>query len=88
MSRYTLNIRGNEYRAEIKEITADQATVMVDETEYVVNLVEIIRRGGATTMTRRPGREKIDSTAHVSGPSLDTGGTTRQRSRPSSWARP
>ncbi len=69
MSRYTLSISGREYRAEVKEMTPDQATVIVDETEYVVNLVEIGRRETGAVEIQRPARQKIASVALVSAPS-------------------
>jgi biotin carboxyl carrier protein len=44
MSDYVLRINDREYRARIEEITADRATIVVDDTSYQVDLVEIGRR--------------------------------------------
>ena len=41
MSTFVLAINGRQYRTEIKEITPDRATVIVDGTEHTVDLVEI-----------------------------------------------
>ncbi len=43
MSEYVLTIAGREYRAEIAELTAERARVVVDGTPYEVELVEIGR---------------------------------------------
>jgi biotin carboxyl carrier protein len=44
MSQHVLRIGGREYRAEVKELTPERATVVVDEKEYVVDLVQLGRR--------------------------------------------
>ncbi len=69
MSRYKLNIDGREYQAEIKEITSDQATVIVNGTQHTVDLVEISRREAAAVEVRRPARQKNASPPSVSAPS-------------------
>ncbi len=43
MSEYVLNIAGREYRAEVAELTAERARIVVNGTEYTVDLVEIGR---------------------------------------------
>ena len=43
MSRYTLKIADRSYTAEVKEITADRAVILVDDVEYTVDLVELGR---------------------------------------------
>lgn len=44
MSQYVLTIAGREYRAEVAELSAEKARVIVNGTEYAVDLVEIGRR--------------------------------------------
>ena len=44
MSDYVLKLNGREYRASVKELTPDRATVEVDGVEYHVDLVQIGRR--------------------------------------------
>ncbi len=44
MSDYILKIGDREYRAQVREITSDRATIVVDDTTYDVDLVEIGRR--------------------------------------------
>jgi glutaconyl-CoA/methylmalonyl-CoA decarboxylase subunit gamma len=44
MSQHVLRIGGREYRAEIKELTPEKATVLVDGTEYAVDLLQLGRR--------------------------------------------
>lgn len=44
MSQHVLRIGGREYRAEVKELTADRASVVVDGVEYAVDLLQLGRR--------------------------------------------
>ena len=44
MSQHILRIGGREYRAEVKELTPERATVEVDGKEYQVDLVQLGRR--------------------------------------------
>jgi biotin carboxyl carrier protein len=44
MSQHVLRIGGREYRAEVKELTPERATVLVDDKEYLVDLVQLGRR--------------------------------------------
>ncbi len=44
MSQHVMNIGGREYRTEVKELSADRATVVVDGAEYVVDLVQVGRK--------------------------------------------
>ena len=44
MSQHILRIGGREYRAEVKELTPERATVEVDGKEYLVDLVQLGRR--------------------------------------------
>jgi len=69
MSLYKLSINGREYRAQIKEITPDQATVIVDGTEHTVDLVEISRRDTAAAGVRRPAREARSAPSPAPTPS-------------------
>ena len=57
MSKYVLRVAGQTYEAEVKELTPERATVVVDDTEYAVDLVEIGRRDealAAPAVVRRP----------------------------------
>jgi biotin carboxyl carrier protein len=54
MSEYVLKIGGREYRATVEEITADKATIVVDDTSYEVDLVEIGRRAAPAVSVQRP----------------------------------
>lgn len=54
MSEYVLKIGDREYRAQVEEITADKATIVVDETPYEVDLVEIGRRAAPAVSVQRP----------------------------------
>lgn len=47
MSQYKLKVNDRQYTAEVKEITAEQARVVVDDTEYTVDLIELGRRPSA-----------------------------------------
>ena len=44
MSDYVLKIGEQEFRAEVREITPDEARVVVNGTEYAVALLEVARR--------------------------------------------
>ena len=44
MSQHILRIGGREYRAEVKELTADRAVVEVDGKDYQIDLVQLGRR--------------------------------------------
>jgi biotin carboxyl carrier protein len=52
MSEYVLRVNDQEFRAEIKELTPDQARVAVNGEEYVVDLVEFGRRPQAVEVAR------------------------------------
>ncbi|MCM2257865.1 MAG: biotin/lipoyl-binding protein [Vicinamibacteria bacterium] len=52
MRQHVLRIAGREYRAEIKELTGERATVVVDGTEYAVDLVQLGRRPIAAEAVR------------------------------------
>jgi len=43
MSEYVLRIGDTEYRAEVKEITSQTARIVVNQTEYAVDLVQFGR---------------------------------------------
>lgn len=47
MSEYVMRIAGREYRAQVRELTPDYATVDVDGKEYRVDLVQLARRATA-----------------------------------------
>jgi biotin carboxyl carrier protein len=44
MSQYVLTIAGREYRAEVAELSAEKARIIVNGTEYSVDLLEIGRK--------------------------------------------
>ncbi|MCL4817759.1 MAG: biotin/lipoyl-binding protein [Vicinamibacteria bacterium] len=44
MSQHVLRIAGREYRAEVKDLSPERATVVVDGVEYAVDLVQLGRR--------------------------------------------
>ena len=52
MSDYVLRIGDREYRARVREITSDRATIVVDDTTYDVDLVEIGRRPTSPSVQR------------------------------------
>lgn len=56
MSDYILKIGDNEYHAQVKQITADRATIVVNDTTYDVDLVEIGRRAAPTSVQRPASR--------------------------------
>lgn len=66
MSEYVLKIGDREYRAKVEQITADKATIVVDETPYEVDLVEIGRRAAPAVSVQRPAPRA--TTAAVSAP--------------------
>jgi glutaconyl-CoA/methylmalonyl-CoA decarboxylase subunit gamma len=57
MSQHVLRIGGREYRAEIRELTPERATVVVDGTEYAVDLIQLGRR----KITIEPARQSPSS---------------------------
>lgn len=54
MSEYVLSIAGREYRAEVAELTAERARIVVNGTPYEVDLVEIGRRPAAAVQASAP----------------------------------
>lgn len=44
MSEYVLRLNGREYRATVRELTPERATIDVDGVEYDVDLVQLGRR--------------------------------------------
>lgn len=54
MSEYVLRIGDREYRAEVKEITSDTAKIVVNQTEYTVDLVQFGHRAPAPREVARP----------------------------------
>jgi glutaconyl-CoA/methylmalonyl-CoA decarboxylase subunit gamma len=48
MSEYVLRMGGREYRATVKELTPEQATIEVDGQEYRIDLVQLGRRPGVS----------------------------------------
>jgi glutaconyl-CoA decarboxylase len=44
MSQHVLRIGGREYKAEVKHLTPERATVVVDGKEYEIDLVQLGRR--------------------------------------------
>jgi glutaconyl-CoA/methylmalonyl-CoA decarboxylase subunit gamma len=47
MSEYVLKMGGREYRAAVKELTPERATIEVDGKEYRIDLVQLGRRPAA-----------------------------------------
>jgi glutaconyl-CoA/methylmalonyl-CoA decarboxylase subunit gamma len=47
MNTHLLRIAGRDYKAEVKELTPERAVVVVDGTEYAVDLVRIGRKTAA-----------------------------------------
>jgi biotin carboxyl carrier protein len=62
MSDYILKIGDNEYRARVQEITSDRATIVVNDTTYDVDLVEIGRNAPPPSI-RRPDSRSGKTTA-------------------------
>lgn len=54
MSQHVMNIGGREYRAEVKELSAERATVVVDGVDYTVELVQVGRKRITATEVIRP----------------------------------
>ncbi len=54
MSEYQLRIGETEYTAEVKELTPDQARIVINGTEYKVDLINIARPAVAETEIVRP----------------------------------
>ena len=54
MSEYVLRMGGREYRATVKELTPDQATIEVDGKAYRIDLVQLGRRPAAARDAVRP----------------------------------
>jgi len=74
MSQYILKINGTEYRAEIKELTPDQARVVVNGTEHTVDLVEIGRGETAPVEIRQKTRERTVPAPSAGTPPLPPAG--------------
>jgi glutaconyl-CoA/methylmalonyl-CoA decarboxylase subunit gamma len=53
MSEYVLRMGGREYRAAVKELTPEHATIDVDGKEYRIDLVQLGRRPAAARETVR-----------------------------------
>jgi len=67
MSDYVLKIGETEYRAQVKELTPETARVVVNDTEYEIELVEIGRRQAPNTQVARP---KAAATPVASAPAI------------------
>lgn len=50
MTQHVLRIGGREYQAEVKELTPERATVLVDGKEYAVDIVQLGRRAAAQAL--------------------------------------
>lgn len=74
MSQHVFRIGGRDYRAEIKELTAEKATVVVDGTEYAVELVQLGRR--------RPADVVRTATASLAPPTAAAPPAVRSASAP------
>jgi biotin carboxyl carrier protein len=81
MSEYVLKIGDREYRATVEEITADRATIVVDDTSYEVDLVEIGRRAAPAVSVQRPAARTTSasapSPAPAARPSAETSGAVQ-----------
>jgi len=53
MSEYVLSIGGQEYRAEVRELTAERARILVDGIELSVDLVQLGRHKAAPVQPSR-----------------------------------
>ena len=77
MSSYTLKINDHRYTAEVKEISAEQARIVIDNTEYTVELVELGRHpvaGPAQISAEKPAAVPTRK-ARPRAASQDSGGT-------------
>jgi len=54
MREYILKIAGKEYRSEIREITSEHARIVVNDQEFVVELVELGRKKISAPEFSRP----------------------------------
>lgn len=54
MSEHVMKIGGREYRAEVMELRSDRARVVVDGTEYAVDLVHLGQKRVAPPEATRP----------------------------------
>lgn len=63
MSDYILKIGDREYHARVDEITADRATIVVNDTTYDVDLVEIGRRPAPPSVQRPASRPAAAASA-------------------------
>ena len=52
MSEYVVRIGGREYRAEVRELTPEHATIDVDGREYRIDLVQLGRRAAADAVAQ------------------------------------
>lgn len=68
MSQHVLRIGGREYRAEIKELTPERATVEVDGVAYAVDLLQLGRRQPAAEPVRRAAPTAGAAPAPVAAP--------------------
>lgn len=75
MSQYVLTIAGREYRAEVAELGAEKARVVVDGTEYAVDLVEIGRKTYASAPSAPPPAQTTPRPAVAAGPRVHEGGS-------------
>jgi biotin carboxyl carrier protein len=84
MRQHVLRIGGREYRAEVKELTPERATVVVDGTEFEVDLLQIGRRAVKAEEGRAaaPSAAQGSSSARAAAPAPATAA-----SRPTPTAR-
>lgn len=68
MSDYVLRIGNREYQARVEELTAERATIVVDDTSYDVDLVEIARRSAAPAAVQRPAPRPAAAAAPKAAP--------------------
>lgn len=61
MRKYTLAIGDQEYTAEVKDITADYAQIVVNEKEYKVRLKDFGRKEGEVVVSRPAAASPVPS---------------------------
>lgn len=68
MNQHVMKIGGREYRAEVREFTADHALVVVDGKEYAVELTQVGRRITPLPEAPRPAAAPIVNAPPTTAP--------------------
>ncbi|MBN2429892.1 MAG: biotin/lipoyl-binding protein [Acidobacteria bacterium] len=79
MREYILKIAGKEYRSEIKEITSEHARIVVNDQEFVVELLELGRKKISAPEFSRP---PLAEAAATPRPATVSATTPAQGARP------